>query len=141
MTEMSKSLETVAGGIVEKNGKYLMIHRKGLWDIPKGKMEAGESTKECAGREVKEETCVKVSVGKKIGSIWHTYTNQNKGILKKTHWYAMTCLDDSKMKPQEEESITQVEWKSMKQMQEALIGSYRSLRYLILKYQQKFGKY
>lgn len=128
------------GGIVEKNGKYLMIHRKGLWDIPKGKMDEGESSKECAAREVEEETRVKVRVGKKIGSIWHTYMNKKQGILKRTHWYAMTCSDDSKMKPQKEESITKVEWKSMKQMQEALSGSYRSLRYLTLKYQQKFSK-
>ena len=129
-----------AGGIVEGNGKYLMIYRNGLWGIPKGKMEKNESTKECASREVEEETCVKVSVDQKIGSIWHTYMNKKKPILKKTHWYTMICLDDSKMKPQEEESITLVEWKSMQEMQEALVGSYRSLRYLVLKYRQKFDR-
>ena len=130
-----------AGGIVEKNGKYLVIHRKGQWDIPKGKMEPGETTNECAGREVEEETCVKVSVGEKIGSVWHTYTNKKKGILKKTHWYAMFCLDDSEMKPQAEESIAHVDWMSMNEMQEALTSSYRSLRYLVLKYQLKFDKH
>ena len=128
------TLIEAGGGIVEKDGKYLMIHRKGQWDIPKGKMEEGETPKECAGREVAEETNVKVKVGEKIGAIWHTYMHKKKRILKKTNWYAMTCLDDSKMKPEEMESITDVRWMTMDEVQESLIDSYRSLRCLVQKY-------
>ena len=37
-------------------GEYLMIHRNGRWDLPKGHVEPGESTAECAVREFAEET-------------------------------------------------------------------------------------
>ena len=124
------------GGIVKKKHKYLMIHRKGQWDIPKGKMERGEKPKNCAGREVEEETGVKVKVREKIGVIWHTYMLKDRNILKKTHWYAMTCLDDKNMKPQVDEDISKVRWMSMQEMQEALVDSYRSLRFLVQKYRQ-----
>ena len=49
-----------AGGIVEKDGKLLMIYRRKMWDIPKGKLDKGETIQECAVREVEEETGVKV---------------------------------------------------------------------------------
>ncbi len=128
------------GGIVEKNGEFLMIYRKGLWDIPKGKMEMGETPKKCAKREVEEETYVKVKVGEKIGAIWHTYTNRKNRILKKTHWYAMTCMDDREMKPQMTENITKVQWMNMQEMQEALADSYRSLRFLVQNYRHEQDK-
>ena len=124
------------GGIVEKDGKYLMIFRKKKWDLPKGKREKKESIEACAIREVQEETNVKVKIGPKITSIWHTYMQNEKYILKKTHWFAMTCDDDSQMKPQTEEGIKELKWLSMKQMQLALVNSYRSLRYVVSEYQQ-----
>ena len=124
------------GGIVKKGDKYLMIHRKGVWDLPKGKLEVGEEIKECALREVEEETGVKVEAEGKIASIWHTYLHKKKNVLKKTHWYAMTCLDDSEMGPQLEEKIEKVEWKTLKEMEESLVDSYRSLRYLVQKFKE-----
>ena len=46
-----------AGGIVMNNEKErLFIYRFGKWDLPKGKIENGESIKEAALREVQEET-------------------------------------------------------------------------------------
>ena len=46
-----------AGGLVlnEKN-KLLMIFRRGKWDLPKGKLDKGETLEDCAVREVEEET-------------------------------------------------------------------------------------
>ena len=41
-----------AGGLVENgNGEYLMIKRKGYWDLPKGKIEKGENDEDGALRE------------------------------------------------------------------------------------------
>lgn len=125
------------GGIVEKDGKFLMINRKKKWDLPKGKLEKNESLEKCAKREVEEETGVKVKVTGKITAIWHTYMQNQKFILKKTHWYAMTCKDDEHMSPQEEEGIMDVQWFTMEEMQERLLDSYRSLRYVVQEYQQK----
>jgi 8-oxo-(d)GTP phosphatase len=125
------------GGIVEHKGKYLMIYRKKKWDLPKGKQGKKESIKQCAMREVEEETGIKVAIDSKITAIWHTYMQNRKYILKKTHWFAMTCKDDSKMSPQKGEGIREVRWMTMNEMQEALLDSYRSLRYVVQEYQQK----
>jgi ADP-ribose pyrophosphatase YjhB (NUDIX family) len=46
-----------AGGLVEnEHGEILLIYRKKHWDLPKGKLDAGETLEECAVREVEEET-------------------------------------------------------------------------------------
>lgn len=123
-----------AGGIVCKDGKFLMIYRRKMWDIPKGKLDKGESIKECAVREVQEETGVKVKIHTKVDSVWHTYISEKKYILKKTHWYSMKCIDDRKMAPQKEEGIKKVEWMDMDQIRIALHDSYRSIRYVMQQY-------
>ena len=52
-----------AGGIVVNNrGEWLMIHRNGRWDLPKGHLEPYEMLPECAVREVAEETGVRCEV-------------------------------------------------------------------------------
>lgn len=123
-----------AGGVVEHKGKLLLIYRRKVWDIPKGKLDKGESIEECAIREVEEETGVKVKIDQKIDAVWHTYVTKRKYILKKTHWYAMHCLDDSNMGPQLEEGIKKVEWMDMDQVRKALHDSYRSIRYVMQEY-------
>ncbi len=123
-----------AGGVVDKSGKILLIYRKGRWDIPKGKLDKGESIKECAIREVEEETGVKVEIEKKINATWHTYVTNRKYILKKTHWYVMTCVDDTNLAPQEEEGIKEAKWMNLTELRSALYDSYRSIRYVIQEY-------
>ena len=47
------------GGLVSnRRGDYLLINRNGLWDLPKGHQEPGETIQTCALREVEEETGV-----------------------------------------------------------------------------------
>ena len=123
-----------AGGVVDKEGKILLIFRKGRWDIPKGKMEKGEKKRECAEREVEEETGVKVRIEKKINATWHTYVNKKKYVLKKTHWYVMKCVDDTNMGPQVEEDIDEVRWMNLSELRAALYNSYRSIRVVVQEY-------
>lgn len=123
-----------AGGIVDKEGKLLMIYRRKVWDLPKGKLDKGETIEECAVREVEEETGVKVKIDQEIDAVWHSYIQRKKYILKKTHWYAMHCLNDSKMAPQKGEGIKKVEWMSMEEVRKALHDSYRSIRYVMQEY-------
>ena len=120
-----------AGGVVTKNDLTLMIYRFKKWDLPKGKLEKREKFKKCAFREVEEETGIKVKLNKKICTTWHTYTLRRKRILKKTKWYAMECIDDSKMAPQTGESIERVSWMTAEQVQNALKNSYKSIKYVI----------
>jgi 8-oxo-dGTP pyrophosphatase MutT (NUDIX family) len=49
------------GALIERDGKFLVLEEnhgdaKGLWNIPSGKLNLGESLLDCARREVKEES-------------------------------------------------------------------------------------
>lgn len=57
--------------LVEKDGKYLLAQRNkenynGYWIIPGGGVNFGETTKEAAIREIKEETNLDVEIEKQI---------------------------------------------------------------------------
>ncbi|MFN8472104.1 MAG: NUDIX hydrolase [Anaerolineae bacterium] len=60
---------TVAvGGIVVDNNRILLIQRghapnKGLWTVPGGRVEWGETVREAVVREVREETGLSVELG------------------------------------------------------------------------------
>lgn len=124
-----------AGGVVRnEKGKILMMYRLKKWDLPKGKLEKNEKAKTGAVREVEEECNVEVRLEEKICTTFHTYTYKNEHILKQTKWYSMEILDDSKMKPQLEESIEKLEWMDRKQVHTALINSYSSIRYVVKRY-------
>ncbi|MFN8357030.1 MAG: NUDIX hydrolase [Spirosomataceae bacterium] len=123
-----------AGGVVSKGDKVLLIYRLKRWDLPKGKLDEGERSKEAAVREIEEETGVIVERGEKICTTWHTYTHNNSRILKRTKWYQMICKDDSAMVPQEEEDIEDIRWMTRKEVQNALKNSYSSIRYVFEHY-------
>ena len=48
--------------------------RSGVWALPKGKIDAGESAAEAAVREVREETGVEGRLVEKLGDVRYTYT-------------------------------------------------------------------
>lgn len=123
-----------AGGLVIKKEKFLMIYRMKKWDLPKGKKESGENTKETAVREVEEECNVRVKLGKKLCTTWHTYTMNKNSMLKKTRWYLMEATDDLKMKPSLEEDIEEVQWMTKKEVYHALENSYKSIRFVFEEY-------
>ncbi|MFC2123312.1 NUDIX hydrolase [Bacteroidota bacterium] len=123
-----------AGGIVEKEGKVLLIHRLKKWDLPKGKLDKKEKPKKTAVREVEEECNIKVKLKDKVCNSWHTYKRNGKNILKKTYWYTMDCKDDSKMKPQLEENIEDLRWMDIGEVKQALYDSYPSVRNVLRKY-------
>jgi ADP-ribose pyrophosphatase YjhB (NUDIX family) len=123
-----------AGGIVEKNGKLLLIFRRGKWDIPKGKLEKGESKKAGGIREVEEETGVKVNITSKLCTTWHTYIRNKKYVLKKTYWYKMECLDDANMLPQAEEDIEAVQWMDDKEIKKSMKNTFKTIKTVVKKY-------
>jgi ADP-ribose pyrophosphatase YjhB (NUDIX family) len=125
------------GGIVRQGDLVLMIHRLGKWDLPKGKLEKKESPVDGAVREVEEECGVRVTPLDEICQTWHTYTRNKKKYLKQTYWFAMDCLDESRLKPQTEEGITEVRWMTAHQAHQALYGSYFSIRYVFRQYYRK----
>lgn len=118
-----------AGGIV-KNEKeqVLFIKKKGIWDLPKGKVEKQEKPKRGAVREVKEETGVKkLKAGKKLIPTYHIFKRKRECILKKTDWYLMKASSKSKLVPEKREGITKVAWLEKEKAISAISSSYRSL--------------
>lgn len=62
----------LAGCIIkDKQGRVLLLHRNNdrhvQWEIPGGKIDAGEEAQDTAIREVKEELGVEVKIHKKLG--------------------------------------------------------------------------
>jgi len=101
-----------AGGLVKNHkGEILLIFRRGKWDLPKGKLDAGETIEECALREVEEETGLKnLELRKLLKITFHTYVQFGKHILKETHWYSMIAKGNENLIPQTEEDITETRW-------------------------------
>lgn len=120
-----------AGGVVFKDDRLLLMFRRGVWDLPKGKLDAGESSRKGAAREVQEETGVRVEVGERVCTTWHTYTLNGNRILKRTKWYRMGVLDDSRMAPQTEEGIEKLAWLNPRETKSALTNSFSSIRYVV----------
>ena len=101
-----------AGGLVlNSEGEILMIFRRGKWDLPKGKLDKGETLEACAVREVQEETGLhEVALKKPLVVTYHTYDESGKHILKESHWYLLEAAGKQELKPQTAEQITQAEW-------------------------------
>ena len=118
-----------AGGLVRNRaGKYLLIYRHNLWDLPKGKQEPGESIEQCALREVEEETGLHdLQLGERICITHHTYQLFGQKILKHTYWYQMTDDREEALLPQQEEDITRAEWVEKERLPEYLEGTYPSI--------------
>ena len=114
LKEATKSVPLIeaAGGLVEnENNELLFIYRNDKWDIPKGKVEKRERIKATAVREVEEECGIKVGeLGDKICNTYHSYINKGEVVIKKTHWYDMSCKGQPKLKPQKEEGISKAKW-------------------------------
>ena len=70
--------------------EVLLIHRKGLWDIPKGKVEKNEQIACAARREVQEEVGLEDPIITHfICTTNHEYEQKNKKYHKTTYWYGM----------------------------------------------------
>ncbi|MEJ7664715.1 MAG: NUDIX domain-containing protein [Hymenobacter sp.] len=66
-----------------KDGQVLLIYRLGKWDLPKGKLKSDEDVPAGAMREVEEECNIKVELGEKLPSTWHSYAYKGNKMLKK----------------------------------------------------------
>lgn len=106
-----KLIEAAGGLVSNADGDWLFIHRNGMWDLPKGKLETDESIEECAVREVAEECGIELpTIIKPLTPTFHTYELKGQRILKKTYWYLMKSEDRSDLVPQTEEGISEVKW-------------------------------
>ncbi|MFT6165435.1 MAG: ADP-ribose pyrophosphatase YjhB (NUDIX family) [Vicingaceae bacterium] len=123
------SLIGAAGGKVHNsNGELLLIYRLGKWDLPKGKMEAGETPEQSAVREVEEECGIKnLKLGKQLLNTYHVYVQKEERILKTTYWFEMSYAGNEQLTPQKEEAIEKAVWVSTSDLSVQLSNTYKSL--------------
>lgn len=104
-----KEVNAAGGLVTDDEGKYLLIRRNGLWDLPKGHQEQGEDIMTTAVREVEEETGARDLVpGKLLCITDHCYYRDGICHLKHTWWYHMSCSTSWKPEPQTEEGISEI---------------------------------
>lgn len=119
-----------AGGLVKnQNSEILFIYRREKWDLPKGKIDKGESTEMAAAREVSEECGISgQKLIRHLTETYHVYTEHNIQILKKSSWFEFIYKGNEILKPQINEDITKAMWVGEKNMSLVLENTYSSIK-------------
>ena len=122
-------IQAAGGFVYTSTRKALFIFRRGKWDLPKGKLDDNESLKDCALREVKEETGIKkIKIEQPIIITYHTYHQQKEFILKESHWYLMKAKEEEETKPQTTEDIEKCDWVPFSEIDQYVGSSYNLIR-------------
>ena len=130
-----------AGCVVHDDaGNMLLILRDGRWDLPKGKVESGETLLQAALREVEEETGIAPLPTTRYPlpiKTYHTFNLYGGWHLKQTSWFDAHVAGRKPVgKPQGEEGITEVVWVTLGEWYRRLQGSYGTLKTLSTKWMQ-----
>lgn len=119
MKENAQYACIIAGGLLEKDGKFLLVNArvgapKGLWNIPAGRVDEGEVVEEAAVREVKEETGLDVRI-EGLVNVFHRPTNNvaDKNIIRVN--FKMKIIGGDFNYPKDE--IAEAKWLSVKKIQ------------------------
>ncbi|MCG2792254.1 MAG: NUDIX domain-containing protein [Weeksellaceae bacterium] len=120
-----RNIEAAGGVVLNLENKILFIHRLGKWDLPKGKIEKGESKELAAAREVQEECGISdLDMKNFINSTYHIYTERDgTKVLKTTYWFEMLYRGNETPKPQIEEGINAVDWKNEEEIKNEILPS------------------
>ena len=133
-----------AGGLVTNpKGQILWIYRRGFWDLPKGKLDEGETIQTCALREVAEETGIKdIRLHELLKFTNHTYFDKylNQEVVKRTYWFHMTIPTTQSGVPQITEDIEKIEWHSLATAKHCLAHTYPTIIEVIEAYRLKINE-
>lgn len=123
-----KEVNAAGGLVMDMDGKYLVIRRNSVWDLPKGHQEEDEDIMVTAVREVEEETGVSGIVPEKLLCVTdHCYYRDGICHLKHTWWYLMSCTSGSNLVPQTEEGITETEFVGKDRLEDIMKCTYPSI--------------
>lgn len=127
-TEKRKIIQAGGGLVENEKGEFLFMFRRGKWDLPKGKLDPGESLESCAIREVEEETGLKNPELKRFLTVTeHNYVERGVELIKETHWWLMKAASNQKLNPQTEEDITLLRWFGPSEISEVLNNTYPNI--------------
>ncbi|MFL5741095.1 MAG: NUDIX hydrolase [Flavisolibacter sp.] len=121
-------LVLAAGGFVHTPQKeILLIFRRGKWDLPKGKLDPGESLEQCAIRELSEETGIQALSEGPLCTTYHTYHEFGRHVLKESHWFLMKVSEKTEFVPQQEEDIEKCIWVPYQELDQYKHNTHASL--------------
>jgi len=126
-----------AGGglVINPFGKVLLIFRRGVWDLPKGKQDPGESLAQTAVREVHEETGLSdLKIIEKLDNGYHCYLMSKQRTLKRTRWYLMHTQAPNQLVLQKEEGIQDAAWFDPKEIPTLQMPMYNNIRDVLIRY-------
>ena len=129
---------SAAGGLVLNPKKdILFIYRNETWDLPKGRIEKGESIEETAIREVEEECGISnLKIDKFLLTTYHVFF-QGGNRIKETHWFLMNSTYNGELTPQLEEGITEVVFKPENTIDKIIKSSYANIQLVYNAYKEK----
>ncbi|MDQ6658973.1 MAG: NUDIX hydrolase [Actinomycetota bacterium] len=126
-TRRRRADETSAGGLVVRTESGIRsgaligrLDRRGRlrWSLPKGHVEAGETTEQAAMREVEEETGISGRITARLGSVDYTFTAAGKRIHKRVHHFLMVAIGGELSDADIE--VTEVAWVPLEELDERL---------------------
>jgi 8-oxo-dGTP pyrophosphatase MutT (NUDIX family) len=134
---MSTTIIAAGGIVVNPKQEILWIFRRGFWDLPKGKLDPGETIPQCALREVEEETGINdIQLNELITTTYHDYFDKylNTQVTKETHWYKMSIHDLQIGIPQTEEDIEKMEWFPINVLEIPMQHTYENIKIVVAAY-------
>jgi 8-oxo-dGTP diphosphatase len=123
--DILEGLRPLAGGIVWRRGalaspEVLLVHharsRKRAWGFPKGKLERGETAREAALREVREETGLRCRCEGLVGSV--VYRSRRGRSRVATYWFMTPERRGSRVGAE----IDRIEWVSLDRAARRMAG-------------------
>jgi len=129
---------TAAGGLVlNSKNEILFIYRGNKWDLPKGRIEDGETIDQTAIREVEEECGItNLKINHFLITTYHFFYQNNEKRIKETFWYLMKSDFDGILIPQLEEGITKAIFKNQKEVALALKNTYSNIQLVYNQYEK-----
>lgn len=122
------NIDAAGGLVINERNEILLIKRRGIWDLPKGKAEPGESPEQTALREVEEECGLTGLILQRfLLSTYHIYKLKNDLMLKKTEWFEMKYKGESSPIPLVKEDISQTRWIKRVMLKEVYGNTYPSV--------------
>ncbi|MBB5922784.1 8-oxo-dGTP pyrophosphatase MutT (NUDIX family) [Actinoalloteichus hoggarensis] len=117
--------ETSAGGLVldaaKANAAIIgRLDRRGrlLWSLPKGHLEAGETSQQAAVREVAEETGIRGTVLAPLGTIDYWFVAEDRRVHKTVHHFVIEAVGGELS--DEDVEVTEVAWVPLGELDERL---------------------
>lgn len=113
--------EFSCGGLVLDGKKVLLIQVKTmkgrkLWTFPKGHIEAGETPRQAALREVLEETGYRAAIIKPLLKVRYAFTLRGNYVKKVVQWYLMKKL--GRIGKHDSSEILAINWVSLNKAKE-----------------------